>query len=90
VATITKVLQKLIKDRVTLADGPMYFHIYGKSGMGYTRAQSTHITWTKLKAWAESRDAEATVIKSENYGESLVVEITDPAAQIIEKLLQPK
>lgn len=96
-----KYIAALILSRVQIkTDAPWQFRIRGKAGGSTSRQESAHIAWAKIRTWAERIGAETALLEDEfaqfyasdikaPLGQRcLVVEITDPAARIIEDLLQ--
>jgi hypothetical protein len=90
-APVPKAIERLIADRINYHFGPYEYLIIGKSGGSISREESAEITFNKLKEWAERQGAEARIIKRtyNKYGtlQFLTVEITDPAARHIDRIL---
>ena len=62
---VSKEVERLIKERLSLADKPYEFRIYGVVGNGYDLYTTAHITFEKVQKWALREGAEVRLIKDE-------------------------
>ena len=116
---ISKEVERLVKDRVSITNEPYTFLIKGVTGHGYDLYTTAHISFNKIKKWAEREGAQVTLIhdeykrlvddnlkniehlpleyrlykerKTSSKNQSngyLKIEVTDPAARIMEHVIQ--
>lgn len=50
---ISKRVEQLIRERMSLAEHPYEFKLVGVAGNGYDRMTSVHLAFEKIKKWAE-------------------------------------
>lgn len=90
IAVVSKRLQSIIERHVSQAPAPYDFYIEAPSAGGRTAVENTSSAYTQLKVWAERMGAEVK-LKHDTFAGGktghLVVEITDPAAQLLEALI---
>lgn len=92
---VTKKIEKIIQTKVTLTDDPFVIRIKGTPGGGKSTQESAYAAYEHLKSWAVKLGADFDCVKDtydvyakEKYRQYILVEITDPALQTIENILQ--
>lgn len=62
---ISKRVEQLIRERLSLAERPYEFKLVGVAGNGYDRMTSVHLAFEKIKKWAEREGSEVQLIHDE-------------------------
>lgn len=62
---ISKRVEQLIRERMSLAEHPYEFKLVGVAGNGYDRMTSVHLAFEKIKKWAEREGSEVQLIHDE-------------------------
>lgn len=67
---VSKKVEKLIRERMSITDLPYEFKLVGVAGNGYDHLTTAHLAFDKIKKWAEREGAEVQLVQ-DKYEEIL-------------------